>query len=344
MKFDVVVGNPPYQEEAKGTSSSEDPIYNLFYDFAEKNAPKYCLISPARFLFNAGKTPSAWNQKMLQDEHLSVVFYEQDSNNVFSGTSIPGGISVIYRDESKNFGKIGTFVSFSELKTIKGKVWEKAESSIREIIYTQNKFDLDSLYSDYSEYKELIGSEGRDKRFRQIIMERLDVFTETRQNEDDLRILGLISKERSYRYIPRRYVEWTNWIDKYKVFVPFSNGASGALGKEAARLISKPVLGFPGDGMTQTFIGFGSLNTENEGVSLLKYIKSKFCRVLLGILKVTQGNKSETWEYVPLEDFTAKSDIDWTKSIPEIDQQLYKKYGLDQNEINFIESKVKAMD
>lgn len=76
----------------------------------------------------------------------------------------------------------------------------------------------------------------------------------------------------------------------------------------------------------------------------MKYIKSKFARTMLGVLKITQDNTKEKWRKVPLQNFTAESDIDWSKSIPEIDQQLYKKYGLDQSEIDFIETKVKAME
>lgn len=81
-----------------------------------------------------------------------------------------------------------------------------------------------------------------------------------------------------------------------------------------------------------------------ESEAALKYIKSKFCRVMLGVLKVTQNGKRETWSCVPLQDFTSDSDIDWSKSIHEIDLQLYKKYGLDENEINFIETHVKEME
>ncbi|MGO1442546.1 MAG: restriction endonuclease, partial [Lactobacillus delbrueckii] len=75
-----------------------------------------------------------------------------------------------------------------------------------------------------------------------------------------------------------------------------------------------------------------------------KYIKTKFCRTLLGTLKITQHNSISAWKNVPLQDFTSNSDIDWTKSIPEIDQQFYKKYNLTEDEINFIETKVQAMD
>lgn len=76
----------------------------------------------------------------------------------------------------------------------------------------------------------------------------------------------------------------------------------------------------------------------------MKYIKSKFARAMLGILKTTQANTRSKWQYVPLQDFTLNSDINWTKSISEIDQQLYKKYGLSDEEIKFIETKVQAMD
>ncbi|UOR10260.1 Eco57I restriction-modification methylase domain-containing protein [Halobacillus amylolyticus] len=340
MRFDVIIGNPPYQEEARGTSSSDDPIYHLFMKESYKIADIAMFITPARFLFNAGKTPSSWNKEMLNDPHLSVEYYEGESSKIFPNTSIPGGVAVTYRNVNIHFGEIGTFVSFPELNSIMKKVWKSNPQSIREIIYSQNKFNLQELYKDFPKYKKIIGSEGKDKRFRQIIMERLDVFTESMKNKDDIRTLGLINRKRAYRFIPRKYVENEKWLDKYKVFVPFSNGASGTLGKEPARLISAPVLGKPGDGMTQTFIGFGSYSTETEGRNLLLYIKSKFVRVMLGILKVTQGNKSDTWEYVPLQDFSGTSDIDWSKTIAEIDQQLYMKYNLNQEEIDFIENHV----
>ena len=81
-----------------------------------------------------------------------------------------------------------------------------------------------------------------------------------------------------------------------------------------------------------------------EGEACLKYIQSKFARVMLGILKVTQHNPRSTWKYVPNQDFSPGSDIDWSRSIPEIDQQLYAKYGLDVTEIAFIEDNVKPME
>lgn len=340
VKFGAIIGNPPYQASAQGTSSSDDPIYHMFLETSYNIGDIAILITPARFLFDAGKTPSDWNKKMLNDPHLKVPFFESDSAKVFKDILIPGGIAITYRDSRVEFGKIGKFVSYPELNVIRNKVWREEQDSIRTIIYSQNKFNLDLLYNDYPEYRSIIGSNGKDRRFRQIIMERLDAFTEEKKETNSIRVLGLIKRARAYRYIPQKYVEDEIWIDKYKVFVPFSNGASGTLGDEPARMISKPVLGMPGDGITQTFIGFGVFDSQFEAEALLKYIKTKFCRILLAILKVTQGNKSETWEYVPMQNFSRTSDIDWDKSIEEIDNQLYRKYALSEEDVAFINRRI----
>lgn len=114
---------------------------------------------------------------------------------------------------------------------------------------------------------------------------------------------------------------------------------TGALGE----VLSTPVITKPNEGYTQTFIGIGAFDTKKEAENCLKYVKSKFLRTMLGILKITQDNNRNTWRMIPLQDFTDSSDIDWSKSVREIDAQLYEKYGLDQQEIDFIESHVKEM-
>lgn len=344
MNFDIIVGNPPYQKEAPGTSTSDKPIFHLFMDAAFSIAPIVELIVPARFLSNAGATPKEWNERMLNDEHFKVLKYEPNSQDVFPAALIPGGIAITYRDNNQVFGAIGSFVQFPELSTINEKVWKIESVSLNSIMHSQNKFDLGTLYYDYPEMKEHIGSNGKDKRFRQIVMERFPKVFVKDGDKDYYRVLGLIKKHREYRFIKKKYVEAENWINNFKVFIPFSNGASGTLGEKAARLISKPVIGYPGDCITQTFISVGSFDSEDEALHLLKYVKSKFARIMLGILKVTQGNKAETWEYVPMQDFTSHSDIDWSKSITDIDKQLYSKYGLTPEEIAFIESKVEPME
>ena len=340
MKFNAIVGNPPYQDMAKGSSTSDDPIYHHFMDISFKISEKVSFIVPGRFLFNAGKTPKDWNYNILNDIHFKVIWYESDSRKIFPNVDIKGGVTVFLRDTQKNFGKIELFTKHPELNSINCKVQENEHfESIMSIIETQNKFNLDALYEDYPQYRKIIGSEGKDKRLRQIIMERLDVFTKHSNSDDEYQILGLIEKKRAYRFIPKKYVEDNDVINKYKVFVTAANG-SGAFGET----LSTPLVGKPSIGITQTFISLGSFDDLQEAEALLKYVKSKFCRTLLGILKITQGNNRDTWAKVPVQDFTSDSDIDWSKSIPEIDKQLYSKYGLTQEEIGFIESMIKPME
>ncbi len=334
MKFDFIIGNPPYNKPAQKTSTSDDPIYHVFMDAAYNLSDKVMLITPARFLMNAGKTPSNWNHKMLDDVHLKVISYEKISEKVFPSASIPGGIVVTYHDNTNDYGAIKHFVPSSLLSDIFAKVSLKAEFVFDKLIYTQSKFNLINLYNDKPYMKDRLGSEGKDKRFPEI-------FSVKKTNEDDARILGLINKKREYRYISRKYIEEDSWLDNYKVFVPFSNGS--VLSDKQETIIGNPVIGKPGDGITQTFICIGDFKKEHDAENLLKYIKTKFARIMLCVLKVTQGNKAETWHYVPMQNFTNNSDIDWSKSVHEIDMQLYNKYGLTNEEVAFIESHVKEM-
>lgn len=217
--------------------------------------------------------------------------------------------------------------------------------SLSEIIYPQNKFNLEKVYKDYPQYKALIGSGGRERRLTTSIFSLKEIFTEEKINEKDICIIGLINNnERTKRYINEKYLEKNSLTYNYKVLVPKSNG-SGAIGEVLSTpLVGVPLVGVPLVGFTQSFIGIGNFTTYGEALALLKYIKSRFARALLGIKKVTQDNPKDTWEYVPQQDFTDKSDIDWSKSIAEIDQQLYKKYNLSDEEIAFIESMIQPME
>lgn len=338
MKFDAIVGNPPYQIMATGDANGSDPIYHLFIDVACKLGEKVSFIHPARFLFNAGKTPKDWNEKMLNDEHYKVVQYWANSGDVFPTVDIKGGVAVTYWDKNKTFEKIGTFVAHEPLRTALEKVLAiKGFKSLTDSIYPQNKYEFSTLYKDYPHYKNIIGSDGADKRLRPNAFDKLDVFTEN-QSKGEIPIHGLIKNKRVIRFINSKYIEASENLDKYKVLVPKANG-SGAIGE----VLSTPMVGEPMVGYTGSFIGIGAFETQVEAENCMKYIKTKFARAMLGTLKVTQDNPRETWLNVPLQDFTTNSDIDWSKSVSEIDKQLYKKYGLSADEVEFIESKVREM-
>ena len=340
MKFDYIIGNPPYQDETLGDNATyAPPIYHLFLDEAYKIADRVELIHPARFLFNAGSTPKDWNKKMLSDEHLKVLYYEQDSSKVFSNTDIKGGVAITYRDEAVNFGAIETFTAFNELNSIMRKVNTPSDCNVSNIVYIQNRFNLEVLFADYPSSISGIGSDGRDSRFEKNIFKKVSEVFSNEQTDSSIKVLGIIDNKRVWRYIDQKYVDKSHEnLYKYKVLVPTSNG-SGAIGE----VLSTPLIGSPLIGYTRSFIGIGAFETKDEGEAALKYIKSKFARTMLGILKITQDNNKPTWRYVPLQDFTVNSDIDWSQSVAGIDRQLYAKYGLDEREIKFIETHVKEM-
>ena len=341
MKFDFAIGNPPYQDITTGENDTfAPPVYNKFLDSAYQIADKVEMIHPARFLSNAGSTPKEWNKKMLDDEHLKILYYEQDSSKVFSNTDIKGGVTVTYRDLTKNYGAIEVFSPYDELRSINSKVSEISKKSIKDIIYTQNRFDFENLYLKHPEYKSLIGSGGKDRRFRNNIFDKIPSFLEQAVDETDIAVIGVIKNKRYWRYIDKEFVDLEHEnLMKWKVIVPRANG-KGVLGET----LSSPIVIGPNQGYTQTFIGIGAFDTKYEAISLLKYVKSKFLRTMLSILKVDQHNERDTWAKVPLQDFTDKSDIDWSVSIANIDKQLYKKYGFSEEEIAFIENNVKEME
>ena len=278
MKFDFAIGNPPYQDTTTGGNETfAPPVYNKFLDSAYQIADRVEMIHPARFLSNAGSTPKEWNKKMLDDEHLKILYYEQDSSKVFGNTDIKGGVTVTYRDLTKNYGAIEVFSPYDELRSINSKVSDISKVSIKEIIYTQNRFNLDNLYLIHPEYKSVIGSEGKDRRFRNNIFEKIPSFLEKAANESDIAVIGVIKNKRYWRYIDKELVDLEHEnLMKWKVIVPRANG-KGVLGES----FSSPIVIGPNQGYTQTFIGIGAFDTNYEANSLLKYIKSKFFRLLL---------------------------------------------------------------
>ena len=342
-RFDVVIGNPPYQNESVGQGTQTPPIYHEFMDAAYEIGDKAVLITPARFLFNAGATPKAWNRAMLDDEHLKVAKYVQRSGDVFPGTDIKGGVAVTYRDANRKLGPIGTFVPIPELADILNKVRVQPRESLSSIISGRGVYQLshDALLehpaiSDLQSvgHKADVGT-GAFSILRDV------VFFEDKPTDDDeyVQFIGLADGKRGWRWIKRRYIAEPADFDAYKVIFPKSNG-SGALGE----VLSTPLIGTPLIGYTETFIAAGSFATRDEAAACLKYIKTKFARVMLGVLKISQDNTAAKWRNVPLQDFTSESDIDWSKPVAAIDQQLYDKYNLDKDEIAFIETHVKSME
>ena len=345
MKWDFAIGNPAYQAAVNEQGDNKTffaPVYNYFLDEAFKVADKVEMIHPARFLFNAGSTPKAWNEKMLSDPHYKVLEYEEDATKVFSNTDIKGGVVITYHDKSKEFGAIQTFTKYPELNGILRKVVDSETfESINKDVITRTAYRItDVLHRDHPEaIKQL--SKGHAYDMSTNIFDRLpQVFFDKRPNDDKkyIKILGREGNTRVYKFIQEDYVNSPRSLHKYKIFLPSANG-NGTFGET----LTQPVLEGIGVGATETFISVGIVLSEREAQAILKYIKTKFLRTLLNILKTTQHLTPAVWKYVPKQDFSNNSDINWNASIADIDQQLYKKYGLSQEEIDFIETHVKEM-
>lgn len=354
MKFRAVVGNPPYQISSDANNRNT-PIYHYFYQAAEAVSELYSLISPARFLFNAGLTPPEWNEKMLNDKHVKVVKYMQNSSECFPNNDIKGGIAIVMRNQKEIYEPIIKFIPNEQLSSIASKFNPNSLTNLTSIIIggrSDLKFNdtfLESFPSSPVDRLSFIQIKrptvtqlgpNEEYELKSSTFEALPyAFEDEVENPNNYyHLLGLESAKRVWKYVKRQYMSpryEDNNLNYFKVFIPKANG-SGRFGE----LLSKSEIGKPGDSATPTFISIGKFNTEEEAINCSKYLKTKFLRCLLGILKKTQDNPPSVWSYIPLQNFTSISDIDWTIPISEIDKLLYKKYRLTDDQISFIEREV----
>lgn len=348
MKFKAIVGNPPYQIE--GESTRKTPIYNLFYDTAFELSPLVTFITPGRFLFKAGQTPMEWMEKMLSDTHFKVVDYFQKSSDVFPTVDIKGGVAIGLRNANKEFGAIGVFSDYPELKSIMAKVFASPSfqfGQFASLVSSQGIYRFsEKALSEFPRIYEVQGKGTASKITSNAFENLSEIFVNTEKEckGEGVQIIGRIKGSRETKWVNASYLQPCEYLNYYNVLVPEANG-TGAIGEVLSTpVIGVPVIGVPVIGHTDTFLSIGKFADAQEASACLNYVKTKFARCLLGTLKATQHNPRDTWANVPLQNFTAISDIDWTQSIADIDKQLYRKYKLDEDEIEFIEKMIKPME
>lgn len=339
MKFDYIIGNPPYQDEVITKGDRPNPIYHRFMEEAYQIGTVVELIHPARFLSGAGQTPKAWNEKMLNDEHFKVLYYEPNGRNIFSDTEIKGGVAITIRNAHKRYGKVGKFIAHEELKTIVNKTG--GGCTLSSIIASQGLFKFSDIFFEEQPLAVSKMGKGTGSKVVSAVMQKLPAvfIDEVCQDDEYVKILGRIDNRRAYKFIKRKYLVENKFIDAYKLFIPEANGNG-----EYGEILTEPIIGCPAEVSSDTYLNAGPFQFEEEAAHLKKYLKSKLLRALLGVKKVTQHCPPAVWEMIPMQDFTVDSDIDWSQSVSGIDRQLYRKYGLDQREIEFIESHVKEME
>lgn len=341
MKFGTVVGNPPYQENIENRGE-QPPIYNKFYDIAMKLSNNVVFITPARFLFNVGKTPRVWNEKMLNDDNFSVLKYYSSSKEVFDNVDIKGGVCITTRNSEIKYGAIKEFIASNEAEGIVKKVRKKENLMISDILYSNTSYKYsDEFFGKNPNLRSRVSGGSLRYLSSSVFSKFPEVFFDENPNDNEkyVVVLGRHKNQRVEKYFNKKYLIFPENFDSYKVYLASSNG-TGALGEA----LSQPVLGYPGLCATETFISLGNFKSQVEAENLIKYIKTKFLRLLLGTKKVTQGNKNKNvWSNIPVQDFSNNSDIDWSKEIFEIDKQLFKKYNLSEEEQEFVTKNIKEM-
>ncbi|MFP5522349.1 Eco57I restriction-modification methylase domain-containing protein [Peptococcus simiae] len=342
MKFDFIIGNPPYQETIKNKGDRPNPIYHNFMEESFDIADVVTLITPARFLFNAGQTPKKWNEKMLKDPHFKIVHYESDASKVFPGTDIKGGVAISIRDNSKEYDAVEVFSPYVEMNGILQKILKHPQVTFLDmIVASRGNYRLSpKFFEDFPSSKDKLGK-GTGNMLVSNFFEKIpeaNIAQDADMQDDIVNILCRVDGRRTKRKLKKVYIQQNDFIEGYNIASPEANGS----GKFGEKLAPSEILS-PQEGATDTFISIGIFSTKAEAQKLQRYMATKFFRALLGVKKVTQHCPPSVWKYVPLQDFTLQSDIDWSRSVADIDRQLYAKYGLSEEEVAFIESHVKEM-
>ena len=324
MQFDVIISNPPYQlSDGGGTGSSAMPIYQYFVEQAMKLNPRYLsMIIPSRW-FAGGKGLDDFRDKMLHDRRVRKIHDYLDAGDCFPGVEIKGGVCYFLWDrDNRGSCEISThegdvITSQSERPLLE----DGAETFIR----------FNQAISIFHKIKKQ-----NEKSFSEIVSVRKpfglsSTFSEFRKTGDDS--YTKIYANKTVGYLPKDFVIYQNkeWISKYKVYVSFGYGAGEGYPHQ---IINKPFVGEKNSCCTETYLLIGPFEDKETAKNIVSYMKTKFFRFAVMLKKSTQNGTRQVYEFVPMQDFTKP----WT------DVELYEKYRLTQEEIDFIESMIKPME
>ncbi|MEI7833244.1 MAG: Eco57I restriction-modification methylase domain-containing protein, partial [bacterium] len=333
MKFDVIVGNPPYQLKDGGHGASAIPIYQKFVEQAKKLNPKYLsMIIPSRW-FSGGRGLDTFRDDMLDDNRIRVIHDFFNPKECFPEIDLSGGVCYFLWDRdnpglceisSSVCGKVSTmcrpllevgantFIRFNEAVIIQHKIAKKNEPHFQDIVSANDPFGYDvRVENSYLRIKPDI----KDKPYI-----------------DSLKIHYWGKKGKSVGYVDRDSVRKSHdLIDKRKIFISRSYGERGDF---PYLVLGKPFVGEKGSVCTETYVLAGTYEDENTINNVMTYICTKLFRFLVMLKKNTQSATRQVYEFVPIQDFSES----WT------DEKLYNKYGLTKDEIAFIESMVRPME
>ncbi len=343
MKFNVIVGNPPYQESDGGAQASAKPIYHHFVNIAKQLNPNYSsIIMPTRW-YAGGKGLDTFRDQMLNDKNISELHDFLNPEIIFPHTNNRGGICFFLRDKnydnSENLTKVFTYddnlsptLNTRSLKTEDSDILIRHGIAVKILQKVKSNEKFESFEENISSRKPF-GLEGN-------VVKNQSIFRPTKKGlKSPILCYG---RGKQIGYLNKEEISKnTKWINKFKVFAPYANNIGTELNDDNLNAF----VGEPNTISTETYIVIGAdldLNKESAN-NLTNYCFTKFARFMHSLPKVSQHGTSKTYKFVPLQDFTSESDIDWSKSIAEIDKQLYEKYKLSEEEIEFIEKMIKPM-
>ncbi len=343
MKFNAIVGNPPYQVmDGGGTGDSSKPVYNKFIEISFKFKPNvWSFIFPSRWM-KGGKGLDEFRNKMMDSVQIKKIFDYQNAKHLFNNINIDGGICYVLWEKDHNGPVDYTYITEHNEK-IRDKRYLKLES-LTNIIRDSRQITI------VNKFKEI------PSKFSAIVSSRkpygiaTDLFNNpskysyeaipTCAFKNSLKIYGVFGNKggakRRIGFIDKSLVSDNGSINKWKLLHSYAYTTEATVPPEI-------ILAGPFECCTETFLQIGSFEQELEAINCLKYVKTKTFRGLLSFNRSQKNISKSTFNLIPLQDFTPQSDIDWSKSVAEIDQQLYKKYELTEEEIAFIESKIKPM-
>lgn len=342
MKFNVIVGNPPYQQSDGGAHASAKPIYNLFVDVAKKLSPSnIAMIMPTRW-FAGGRGLNEFRDQMLNDTHISELHDFLKPELIFQNINLRGGICYFLWDKgydnTKGLTKVFTYkddllpkMNSRSLKTEDSDILIRHSIAIEMInkIYSHSEFESFENHISSLRPFGFRGYFSKDEKFRE-------------SNKGLKEPVICYGKGKKIGYIERNEItKNTEWIDKFKVYTPRANNIGTELNDDNLNTF----VGSPKTICTESYIVVGvdlKLN-KKSATNLCKYFTTKFVRFQHSVGKASQDATSKTYKFIPVQNFTSNSDIDWSKSSEEIDRYLYAKYKLTKEEIEFIESMIKPM-
>lgn len=336
MKFDVIVGNPPYQmSDGGGTGDSAKPIYHFFIEQAKKLQPKYLLmIVPSRWM-KGGKGLDSFRKEMIEDRQIRYIYDFEDASECFPGTHIDGGVNYFLWQKGYDgmceyhYKAIDGTVNFSN-RYLKTNVSDTVMRDYRQLSiiekavkFKEDKFSkITSSRNPFGYYSDLFNN---PEKYPNIDLQM-------NSKEGYLKVYGVKGKKGGSKRVigfvnPDSVLRLHDDVSKYKLYFSKAYMTTSTVPPEI-------IVGDVNTVCTETFIEIGPFDTMDEALNCLSYIRTKFFRALLFYNRHSLNISRESFDLIPLQSF----DKSWT------DEELYKKYDLEKDEIEYIENMIKPMD